>query len=352
MKSWDFTISGYTTTYNCLSARYPLDLSINSLLGFCDEVIIVDSGSTDGTWEHIQNLSRNEMRIRIFQEPVDFSHPRWAVHNDGYLKAKARDKCRGDYCWQMDVDEIVLANDYPKISFLPEVMGPREVIMLPMAEFWGSLDVIRADFLSYKLRFSKNDPRITHGIPKSLRLYDQSGHEYPRPFDSDCCNYIYRDTLEDVPYAFCGPAGFANLSGPADPNFKEFLTKSFDCLPSVLHTSWLDLPRKIRHHKAYWSRYQYSMYNLVVADTSETNVMFDKPWAQVTDEEIEAKAKQLKEIGPRSFHSKIDPSFIGPTVPFDREVPVALREWFEAGQQKAHLPERSHPNTDAISLLL
>ena len=43
------TISGYTTTYNCLKEDYPFLESIQSMLGFCDEVVVVDGCSDDGT---------------------------------------------------------------------------------------------------------------------------------------------------------------------------------------------------------------------------------------------------------------------------------------------------------------
>ena len=47
-------LSGYTTVYNCINNEYPWEDSIKSLLGFCDEVCIVDGGSDDGTWEKLQ----------------------------------------------------------------------------------------------------------------------------------------------------------------------------------------------------------------------------------------------------------------------------------------------------------
>lgn len=324
-----FTISGYTTTLNCLEMRYPVEASINSLLGFCDEVIVVDSGSSDGTQEFIERLSSKDSRVKLFVEPVDFSHPRWAVHNDGYLKAKARDKCSGTYCWQMDVDEIVAAQGYEKINKLAPVTDDGTVLMLPMVEFWGGFERARADFLSFKLRLSKNDPRVTHGIPEALRLYDESGHEYPRPFDSDCCNYIYRDTLVDLNPQMLFPNGYEKFYGANDSRFEKFFNESLDLMPFVYHLSWLDIGRKIRHHRSYWHRYQASMYNIKLEDTAENNVFFDKPWCEVTELDIERKVEQLKVIGPRSFHHKIDSSDIGKTIPFTRSIPKELLDWYE-----------------------
>lgn len=350
----NFSVSGYTTTYNCLSACYPFEISIRSMLGFCDEIIVVDSGSTDGTLERLYALQKKEPRIKVFVEPVDFNHPRWAVHNDGYLKGKARAKCQAEYCWQMDVDEIVVPQDWPKVNILPTVMGQHQLIMLPMIEFWGSFDRIRADFFTLKLRFSKNDPRIIHGIPQHVRMYDENGHEYPRPFESDCCNYIYKDTLADVPPAISLPRGFENSDGVEDPNYPEMFNKLIDIFPSVLHLSWLDFPRKIKHYQTYWHKYQYSMYNLKIEDSAETNVMFDKTWAEVSDQDIQQKAQEFYQIGPRSFHGKINYSKIGRTLPFNRPIPQELIDWAKSLNKPITAPAQSlTTNTaDVASLLI
>lgn len=322
------TISGYTTTFNCLSRQYPFELCIESLLGFCDEVSIVDAGSSDGTIEAVSKIAAREKRVKLNIAPVDFSHPRWAIHMDGYLKAKAREGCTADFCWQTDNDEIVCEHDFERIKGLPELLkGFFEqipIVFLPMVEFWGSFDRIRADFFSWKQRMSINDPRITHGIPNEYLMKDSNGFEYPRPFDSDSCNYIYRDTRESVKSAI--PVQVSRYDMPPD-EFAQFFNASLDVLPSVLHVSWLNLKRKIEHYKEFWPKFHASMYNLSKVDSPDNNVMFSKPWAEVTAEDIERKAKELDELGPRSFHHKLDPNHRGATVPFNRPIPQALRDW-------------------------
>jgi hypothetical protein len=40
-------------------------------------------------------------------------------------------------------------------------------------------------------------------------------------------------------------------------------------------------------------------------DTADTNMFFDKPWSEVTDEDIAARAKELAEgTGGHVFHNK------------------------------------------------
>lgn len=321
------TISGYTTNYNCIASHYPFELSIRSMLDALDEVVVVDAGSTDGTLERLYSMQRQDSRLKVFVEPVDFSHPRWAIHSDGYLKAKARARCTGDFCWQMDSDEIIRVEDYEKIRRLPQHFKGVGVVMLPMIEFWGSFERVRADFLSWKIRFSKNDPLVTHGIPRSKKMFDAQGHEYPRPYDSDSCNYLFKETQEDMPFDLYLPPGFENFCGVSDPRYPACFEAAVEALPAVYHLSWLDLPRKIRHYKSYWPKFHRSMYNQPFVDTAEANVMFDKPWSEVTEDDIQALAATLKVIGPRSFHKKLDRNKIGKTIPWTRPIPDGLRVW-------------------------
>ncbi len=323
------TISGFTTTYNCFDMHYPFLECIESLLGFCDEVCIADAGSTDGTIESIQELQKRDSRIKFSVEPVDFSHPRWAIYQDGYLKAKARALCTSDFCWQTDTDEIVAEHDYQKIRDLPGIIGDTPLIMLPMIEFWGSLKTIRADFFSWKPRFSINDKKITHGIPKELRCYDSNGHEYPRPFDSDSCNYIYKDTLEDVPIVI--PVDTQSLKNVSlgTKEYENLFFKWLDIYPAVFHVSWLDLRRKVQHYKKLWRRFHGSMYNLDIKDDSSNNVMFEKPWSDVSELDIKNKAQELNNLGPRFFHKKMDRFKKGFVFEFNRPIPDKLINWHD-----------------------
>lgn len=324
------TIGAYSTTYNCISMHYPFREAVESWLGFADEVVLVDAGSTDGTWEEISKWSVRDSRLKVFQAPVDFGHRRWAIQMDGSLKAKSRGHCTTDFLWQVDNDEIVPTADFQRIRQLPAIFGgvlkDFPVVHMPMVEFWGTLEKVRADFVSWKPRFSVNDPRITHGIPLEFRMVDRYGDEYPRPFESDSCNYIYRDTRESVPVLF--PMKLpTSLSDPVI--VEEFYNAGLDRFPCVLHASWLSLHRKLRHYKNFWPSFHASMYNLDDADMPKKNAMFGKRWSEVTEADIDSKVKEMLERGPYFFGDKSRQKATALTIPYRGEIPGSLKEWFE-----------------------
>ena len=161
-------ISGYTTTYNCISGQYPFRESIASMLGFCDEVVVVDAGSSDGTLEELRRMSDCDDRIVVHVQQRDWSDPRSAVF-DGQQKALARAICTGDFCWQQDSDEIVHENDYQKVRDMVSSFPTNiDLVALPVVEFWGRTDKARIDVNPWKWRISRNAPHITHGIPASF----------------------------------------------------------------------------------------------------------------------------------------------------------------------------------------
>ena len=308
------TLSGYTTIYNGNERGYPWKISINSMLGFCDEVVVIDGGSNDGTWEELQQMANNNNKLKISQHVVDWDDDRFAYESDGAQKARARAKCTGCYCWQMDVDEIVKSHDYPKIRTLIKTFpNLADVLDLPIVEYWGSKDKIRVDVNPWKWRVSANKSSITHGIPKELRAVDENGKLYAKP-GTDSCDYINMETFERIPHMMfytndIHAIRLAALQGDKNAltKYTEWYQRAITMLPTVYHYSWLDIPKKIKSYKKYWSRFWCSMYNISQEDTSENNMFFNKPWSQVTNEEIEETGKRLAEkMGGWIFHNKIN----------------------------------------------
>jgi len=325
------TLSGYTTTFNCISQKYPYESSILSMLDFCDQVVIVDGGSTDGTWEKLQSLSSENEKLIIHQQERDWSHSRFAVF-DGLQKALARVHCTGEFCWQQDSDEVVHENDYDKIKIMAgQLPANVDLVALPVVEFWGRDGRVRIDVNPWKWRLSRNKPHITHGIPSHLRKFDDDGNLYSAP-GSDGCDYVRSDSFEPIPFANFYTQEAHNLRIRAlqgdDSSIDEYsrwISSVTNQLPGVYHYSWADVGRKIRTYRDYWSQHWQSLYAIEQKDIPENNMFFDKPWKDVSEDEIDSLAEKLeKEMGGWIFHQKIDFSKKTPYISLDGSHPTRI----------------------------
>lgn len=322
------TIGAYTTTYNCISQKYPFEECIQSLIDTFDDVVVVDAGSTDGTWERLQEIDG----IRAYQHKVDFDHPRWAIHSDGDLKTTARKYLDTDWCWQMDVDEILPLNQREKIqNLLQSAPKAYDLISLPIVEYWGSSGKVRMDVNPWKWRLSRNHEGIIHGIPKELRLKDEDGFLYAAK-GTDSCDYVFDETFNRVPHVSFYRENVHKVRAKAlhgdeqaRESYENWYNLVIEQLPTVYHYSWFDIERKINSYKTHWSAFWKSMYGLEKEDTAENNVCFDKRWSDVTDDDIKVLSQRLEEEkGGHIFHEKVDWSKKTPWVELKTNGPLTF----------------------------
>ena len=332
------TLSGYTQAYNVMESDYPWRECIRSMLNFCDEVVVLDGGSTDGTWEELQNMAKLQGDGKLIVKQLKRNwktHPRFALF-DGQQKAAARTLCSSDWCWQMDIDEIVHECDYKKIkTMIRQLPKPTKLVSLPIIEYWGGPDKVRMDINPWKWRLSRNEAHITHGVPAEHRRYDENGELFS--LGSDGCDYIRTDsykTIQDMNYYTpeLHNVRIAALEGNEEAlkSYNNYMNLAVKEIPSIHHYSWFDIKRKIYTYKNYWSKHWASIYNKDIKDTPENNMFFDKKWSDVSDKEISDMASMLAEkLGGWIFHSRVDLSKKVPWITLERDHPAVVKSWLE-----------------------
>jgi hypothetical protein len=324
LKGWDECkpkIAGYTHVLNAETHGFPYVESVRSMLGFCDEVIVVDGGSTDGTVEKIKAIG--DARIKIHERKWDWNEPGM----DGMQKAFGRAMASvgpEDFLWQQDADEVVHEEDYEKIKRLAERF-PRDVdlLHLPVVELWGSGKNVRTDRHSWKWRMSRNNFRVTHGINKEARVLDEkTGRTYAKKGMSDGCEYVDIMTQEHISHKgfYTNELEMVRRQNPVA--YGAAMNKIFGEIPSVYHYSWADLPRKIRNFKEFWNKCWSNLYN----DPAPVDRFPDVQ----TDEDVVKKAEELLHQGGE--HGKAT------TFELERSNPAIMSDWLgRIGSDRRHL---------------
>lgn len=303
-------LSGYTHVFNAETGGYPYIESIKSMLGFCDEVIVVDGGSKDGTVEKIKAIGDD--RVQVIERQWDWEEPGM----DGMQKAFGRAMCSGEFLWQQDSDEIVHEKDYDKIRKLVKTF-PKDVnlLHLPVVEFWGDDKTVRTDRHSWKWRLSRNDFSITHGIVKHARLMDEkTGKVYSKKGMSDGCEYVNIMTQEYIPHHGFYSQELENLRVRNPQEYGKRMNKLFSELPSVYHYSWCGLERKIKNFKQTWNRMWSNLYQ-----DPEPVDRFPQIKDENDSEAIKLEAQRLREQGGEHQKSQ--------TFQLDNLSPSIMTEW-------------------------
>ncbi len=310
------------------------------MLGFCDEVLVVDAGSSDGTLDLLHELARTDNRLRIIRESVDFSHPRWGIHLLSSLKARARLLCRGEYLWEMDTDEVVGPHEYEKIaqqlSRLESIKDAPPTLSLPTAYFWGDLSILRTDTPVWRTRLSKNDPRVTHGLSSKRRKRDELGNYYLElnsdPATDSHCSYVWLDLESDIPDTL--PSEYS-ADGKLTISSLAAYFKALAELPVVLNVGTLNLARSLRLCTSFLPGYYTSIFRDYNFESIQWNPLFRKPWMIVTDQEISTTAELLKEGGPIQFIRNSTSQELKSFTTHQLQVPQSVQDWWrESGERE------------------
>jgi hypothetical protein len=330
------SISGYTTSRNAVSMEYPLEESIESMLEFCDQVVVADSSDgSDNTQEILQKLKNKHSRLHVVLLDVPWDAPNHGIY-DGRMKAFARKACVGDLCYQQDLDEIAEDGFRKKLAkFLTDIEEQQKrvsLFALPVIEPWGSKGKVRVDVNPWKWRISRNLKEITHGIPGHLRVR-HNGLLYARP-GTDGCDYIHSKTKEIIP---CGT--FMTLEvdalrhravsdSGALRDYSNWFGMVTEYLPTVYHFSWWSIEAKIRRYQQFWNDSWISLYNEKRPE-GYNPFWSDRTLNDVSKEEIRAKAAELESgCGGWVFHRPWDGTATN-AIQLVSEMPRRVTGWLD-----------------------
>ncbi len=148
-------------------------------LSFADEVVVVDSGSTDGT----EAICRRDPRVRWHVEP-------WKGF--GPQKNSAVDKALGPWIFSIDADERVTPSLAEEIAALSPGDGGPAGYRVPRRSFFGKTWVRRGGWYpDYTIRLFRKDAGrfVDRSVHETVRLTGPAG-----TLSGDLLHYTYRDT--------------------------------------------------------------------------------------------------------------------------------------------------------------
>lgn len=128
------TLGSFICCRNGFKLDYSFELAAESLLKVCDQLILCDSDSTDGTREAMQRMADRDPRITVINwpwpDPKGKSH-HWFIEWLNF----ARQHLTTDYCFYLDADEVL--SDSPEChQAIREAIHHDKCLAVDRLNFW------------------------------------------------------------------------------------------------------------------------------------------------------------------------------------------------------------------------
>ena len=155
-------VSGFTFIKNAVKFQFPVVEAIQSILPFCDEVVVAVGDSEDNTRELISTIDPG---IRIIDTVWDENQKGGAVLAAETNKAFHEVHADSDWCFYIQGDEVVHEDGYDEImAAMHKWKDAKEVdgLLFKYRHFYGSFDYVGVSSQWYKneIRIIKNDKSI------------------------------------------------------------------------------------------------------------------------------------------------------------------------------------------------
>lgn len=192
------------TLKNVVKTGYPFVEAIAASLPICDEFLISEGYSMDGTYEVLEKMAGLNKKIKVFRQEWP-SARRYSVIAD--VTNMVRAKCNGDYLLSIQANEIIHEENTTFLRALPEIYPKGTSFSLPFIH-------LARDYRFYedfRVRFTKNVDNIvavsdawTMGPSKSFTKTETlKGIRHPKRL----LQYIYKG----IEWTYANP-GVSTLS--------------------------------------------------------------------------------------------------------------------------------------------
>lgn len=146
-------ISGFITLKNVVKTGYPFVEAIAASLPICDELLISEGYSSDGTFEVVEKIAKLNKKVKVYRQEWPTVRKYSAIAEVTNL---IRAKCSGDYIFSIQANEIVHEDDVELIKALPEICPQINTFSFPFLHLARD----RKFYEDFRLRFSKNIENI------------------------------------------------------------------------------------------------------------------------------------------------------------------------------------------------
>lgn len=128
------SLTGICWAFNAISQDYCLEESVLSLKEFCDEVVVLDAGSTDGTDELIKSLQDRKTRaILCSNEEWKSQQGKWKL---SYFTNKAIEQATSEFIFSCQADEVLHQDSYDAVR--RAIFNNYDGYLVKRLNLWGT----------------------------------------------------------------------------------------------------------------------------------------------------------------------------------------------------------------------
>ena len=240
---------------NLISQGYPFVEAILSVIPYCEEMIICEGYSDDGTYEVLKKLEE------VYEDKIIIKRKKWEGKKDlgevfAQILNEAIEESSGDYILKLDPDHVFDKETMEALLFLASMRPKVKIFRLPYLYFVGNW-VIKPEL--WAATFFKNDGYV--------RLGGDSGEVIFTPLG------LVKLALENIKHPF-GILRFVHYAYVPKPVYHYYAL-----FPGNYIT-------RIEEHKKFYKKYDWNPYDKVLTKLKEIKD-WDKFWEIVAKEIVE-----------------------------------------------------------------